>query len=164
MVVEEDQTTQNYVQNSFFFCTKYRDEKALLLAITFIPTLDIPVLIEAQTKKPDPTMSIPLIAHFPDDPYYCGLRARIPNFAKSKSQKEKEANALYARLPAHAQAAIAHAAAAQHAAAHGGGPSGGAHHPGGPAGHPMAWHGPARGYLDNGEKAFEVLKIYSTNF
>ena len=26
-----------------------------------------------------------------DDPYYCGLRARIPNFAKSKAQKEKEA-------------------------------------------------------------------------
>merc|ERR550532_2747167 len=25
-----------------------------------------------------------------DDPYYCGLRARIPNFAKSKAQKEKE--------------------------------------------------------------------------
>ncbi|XP_023342300.1 uncharacterized protein LOC111712024 [Eurytemora carolleeae] len=25
-----------------------------------------------------------------DDPYYCGLRARIPNFAKSKSQKERE--------------------------------------------------------------------------
>ena len=35
-----------------------------------------------------------------DDPYYCGLRARIPNFAKSKAQREKEANALYARLPA----------------------------------------------------------------
>ena len=26
-----------------------------------------------------------------DDPYYCGLRARIPNFAKTKAQKEKEA-------------------------------------------------------------------------
>merc|ERR1719516_764842 len=26
-----------------------------------------------------------------DDPYYCGLRARIPNFAKSKAQKEKDA-------------------------------------------------------------------------
>merc|ERR1719245_742658 len=25
-----------------------------------------------------------------DDPYYCGLRARIPNFAKSRAQKEKE--------------------------------------------------------------------------
>jgi len=37
---------------------------------------------------------------FADDPYYCGLRARIPNFAKSKAQREKEANALYARLPA----------------------------------------------------------------
>jgi len=27
-----------------------------------------------------------------DDPYYCGLRARIPNFAKSKVQKEKESS------------------------------------------------------------------------
>ena len=27
---------------------------------------------------------------FSDDPYYCGLRARIPNFAKSRAQKEKE--------------------------------------------------------------------------
>jgi len=26
-----------------------------------------------------------------DDPYYCGLRARIPNFAKTKSQKDKDA-------------------------------------------------------------------------
>ena len=25
-----------------------------------------------------------LTKHCPDDPYYCGLRARIPNFAKSK--------------------------------------------------------------------------------
>jgi hypothetical protein len=30
--------------------------------------------------------------HKKDDPYYCGLRARIPNFAKSKAQKEKEAS------------------------------------------------------------------------
>ena len=43
-----------------------------------------------------------LVNYFcPDDPYYCGLRARIPNFAKSKAQREKEANAIYARLPAH---------------------------------------------------------------
>ena len=27
---------------------------------------------------------------FSDDPYYCGLRARIPNFAKTKAQKDKE--------------------------------------------------------------------------
>merc|ERR1711953_1482830 len=25
-----------------------------------------------------------------DDPYYCGLRARIPNFAKSKAQRDRE--------------------------------------------------------------------------
>jgi len=34
-----------------------------------------------------------------DDPYYCGLRARIPNFAKSKSQKDREAKyALIGRM------------------------------------------------------------------
>jgi hypothetical protein len=32
----------------------------------------------------------------PDDPYYCGLRARIPNFAKTKAQKDKEAMRLAA--------------------------------------------------------------------
>jgi len=31
-----------------------------------------------------------------DDPYYCGLRARIPNFAKSKVQKEKESSRMAA--------------------------------------------------------------------
>ncbi len=87
-----------------------------------------------------------------DDPYYCGLRARIPNFAKSKSQKEKEANAIYARLPAHQQSALLAAAAAANAAAAAGGghPP---HHPG--MGHPQAghWQGPARPgpYLDNGK-------------
>ena len=30
------------------------------------------------------------ISYFPDDPYYCGLRARIPNFAKSQKQKDRE--------------------------------------------------------------------------
>lgn len=60
-----------------------------------------------------------------DDPYYCGLRARIPNFAKSKAQKEKEAS----RIQAAQQSAAAQAPQV--------------------AGHPLAWHGPARGYLDN---------------
>lgn len=79
------------------------------------------------------------VAFLSDDPYYAGLRARIPNFAKSKAQKEKEANSIYARLPAHAHAqAAAHAAAAA------------AQQPiYGTTG--MAWHGPARGYLDNGQ-------------
>lgn len=72
-----------------------------------------------------------------DDPYYCGLRARIPNFAKSKSQKEKEANALYARLPAHSKSAMA----LQHS-------------PYGPVGHYAAWPPQqGRGYIDNGERS-----------
>ena len=56
-----------------------------------------------------------------DDPYYCGLRARIPNFAKSKAQKEKEAK--YGRIGERRDK----------------------------EGHPMVWHGPQRGYLENGE-------------
>jgi len=56
-----------------------------------------------------------------DDPYYCGLRARIPNFAKSKAQKEKEAK--YGKI---GERRIDK------------------------DGHPMVWHGPQRGYLDNG--------------
>jgi len=38
-----------------------------------------------------------------DDPYYCGLRARIPNFAKSKQQKEKESKyaAIGREIPGH---------------------------------------------------------------
>jgi len=61
-----------------------------------------------------------------DDPYYCGLRARIPNFAKSKAQKEKESK--YAGV--------------------GGGRDLG--------GHPMVWHGPQRGYLDNVPKGMNL--------
>ncbi|KAF4527901.1 hypothetical protein B566_EDAN011292 [Ephemera danica] len=38
---------------------------------------------------------------FADDPYYCGLRARIPNFAKSKSGKEER------RYPAPPQTSMA---------------------------------------------------------
>lgn len=59
-----------------------------------------------------------------DDPYYCGLRARIPNFAKTKAQKEKESSRYS-----------------------GGG--GGTAREMAAAGHPMMWHGPQRGYLDN---------------
>jgi len=38
-----------------------------------------------------------------DDPYYCGLRARIPNFAKSKQQREKESKyaAIGREIPGH---------------------------------------------------------------
>ena len=60
----------------------------------------------------------------PDDPYYCGLRARIPNFAKSKAQKEKESK--YAGIGAMRDI-------------------------GGVGGHHLVWGGPQRGYLDNGE-------------
>lgn len=72
----------------------------------------------------------------PDDPYYCGLRARIPNFAKTKAQRDKEAaNSIYARLPTHAQPQA---------------------HPG--YGH-IGMYGPARGFLDNGRssQAFKFL-------
>ena len=59
-----------------------------------------------------------------DDPYYCGLRARIPNFAKSKAQKEKESK--YAGIGAMRDI-------------------------GGVGGHHLVWGGPQRGYLDNGQ-------------
>merc|ERR1712038_813957 len=59
-----------------------------------------------------------------DDPYYCGLRARIPNFAKSKVQKEKETSRM------------ASAAASQQA------PQQQSQQPGMGVHHPMAaWHG-----------------------
>ena len=59
-----------------------------------------------------------------DDPYYCGLRARIPNFAKSKAQKEKESK--YAGIGAMRDI-------------------------GGVGGHHLVWGGHQRGYLDNGK-------------
>ena len=62
----------------------------------------------------------------PDDPYYCGLRARIPNFAKSKAQKEKESK--YAGIGAMRDI-------------------------GGVGGHHLVWGGPQRGYLDNGKSS-----------
>ena len=67
-----------------------------------------------------------------DDPYYCGLRARIPNFAKSRAQKEKErekqerGESKYAGVGAMRDI-------------------------GGPGGHHLVWGGPQRGYMDNGE-------------
>jgi len=36
---------------------------------------------------------------FPDDPYYCGLRARIPNFAKSKAQRDRESTRMASQHP-----------------------------------------------------------------
>jgi len=69
--------------------------------------------------------------HKKDDPYYCGLRARIPNFAKSKAQKEKDA-AKYAYTQQQQQQAIAPPSALPGQV---------------PPHHPMMWH---RGYLDNG--------------
>ena len=67
-----------------------------------------------------------------DDPYYCGLRARIPNFAKSRAQKEKErekqerGESKYAGVGAMRDI-------------------------GGVGGHHLVWGGPQRGYMDNGE-------------
>lgn len=65
-----------------------------------------------------------------DDPYYCGLRARIPNFAKSKAQKERERErekeSKYAGIGAMRDI-------------------------GGIGGHHLVWGGPQRGYMDNGE-------------
>ena len=71
-----------------------------------------------------------------DDPYYCGLRARIPNFAKSKAQKEKDA-AKYAytqqqQQQQQQQQAISPPSALPTQV---------------PPHHPMMWH---RGYIDNG--------------
>ena len=62
------------------------------------------VSLDHSSDKNHPLIGLRLVSnHFSDDPYYAGLRARIPNFAKSKAQKEKEREALYARLPAHSQ-------------------------------------------------------------
>ena len=73
-----------------------------------------------------------------DDPYYCGLRARIPNFAKSKAQKEKEATK-YAVTQQQQTISPPSALPGQV-----------------PPHHPMMWH---RGYLDNGKL---VAKAYNT--
>ena len=73
-----------------------------------------------------------LTEHCPDDPYYCGLRARIPNFAKSKAQKEKESK--YAGIGAMRDI-------------------------GGVGGHHLVWGGPQRGYLDNGESNSLTLRL-----
>lgn len=70
-----------------------------------------------------------------DDPYYCGLRARIPNFAKSKVQKEKESRP--ATTPIQPQSNGGGREAAQASALS---PTHGLH---------MPWHQGPRGYLDN---------------
>jgi len=72
-----------------------------------------------------------------DDPYYCGLRARIPNFAKSKVQKEKESNGSRMQPPQPQQPPGNNGSASALSPTHG-------------VHHPMAWHQGARGYLDNG--------------
>ena len=69
---------------------------------------------------------------FSDDPYYCGLRARIPNFAKSRAQKEKEREKLERGESKYAGV-------------------GAMRDIGGPGGHHVVWGGPQRGYMDNGE-------------
>jgi hypothetical protein len=70
-----------------------------------------------------------IFIEYSDDPYYCGLRARIPNFAKTKAQKDKEAMRLAAsqELPM---------------------PNNGAGALGLP--HPDVWHKPQRGYHETG--------------
>ena len=83
-----------------------------------------------------------------DDPYYCGLRARIPNFAKSKAQKEKEASKYaYTQQQQQQQQAIAPPSALPGQV---------------PPHHPMMWH---RGYLDNGKMngkiQFQISRIES---
>jgi len=83
-----------------------------------------------------------------DDPYYCGLRARIPNFAKSKAQKEKESSSRPVTQNPLGPAAAAAAAVM----------------PPPHAQHPMAaWHhgAPQRGYPDNGISRVEFY-LYST--
>ena len=87
-----------------------------------------------------------------DDPYYCGLRARIPNFAKSKAQKEKESSSRPVTQNPLGPAAAA--AAVMPPPPH--------------AQHPMAaWHHGApqqRGYPDNGISRVEFYYLYSTEF
>ena len=91
---------------------------------------------------------------FSDDPYYCGLRARIPNFAKSKVQKEKESSRM-AQQQQQQQPPASTVQAVERAALR----------PTQVHGHPMAaWHhggggqhgggngAPTRGYLDNGTR------------
>jgi len=66
-----------------------------------------------------------------DDPYYCGLRARIPNFAKSKAQKEREKESKYAGIGAMRDI-------------------------GGIGGHHLVWGGHQRGYMDNVAKGVNM--------
>ena len=79
---------------------------------------------ENMVKNKNSLIFLIVITISADDPYYCGLRARIPNFAKSKAQKEKESK--YAGIGAMRDI-------------------------GGVGGHHLVWGGPQRGYLDNGQ-------------
>ena len=90
-----------------------------------------------QIKLPKKNKNHEKICMISDDPYYCGLRARIPNFAKSKAQKEKESSSRPVTQNPLVNPAAAAAAAAVMPPPHQ---------------HPMAaWHhGAARGYPDNG--------------
>lgn len=72
-----------------------------------------------------------------DDPYYCGLRARIPNFAKSRAQKEKEREKLERGESKYAGV-------------------GAMRDIGGPGGHHVVWGGPQRGYMDNVPKGINM--------
>merc|ERR1719189_3197287 len=66
-----------------------------------------------------------------DDPYYCGLRARIPNFAKSRAQKEKERESRESKESKYAGV-------------------------GAMGGHHLVWGGPQRGYMDNVPKGINM--------
>ena len=101
-----------------------------------------------QIKLPKKNKNHEKICMISDDPYYCGLRARIPNFAKSKAQKEKESSSRPVTQNPLGPAAAAAAAVM----------------PPPHAQHPMAaWHhgAPQRGYPDNGISRVEFY-LYST--
>ena len=76
---------------------------------------------------------------FSDDPYYSGLRARIPNFVKSRKKKQQEKEAKERQQQQQQQQQHAAAAAGPgglHAAAH----SAGLYNPSGAASNPFWWH------------------------
>lgn len=76
-----------------------------------------------------------------DDPYYSGLRARIPNFVKSRKKKQQEKEAKERQQQQQHAAAAAGPAGLHHpaaAAAHSAG--GGLYNPSGAASNPFWWH------------------------
>jgi len=90
-----------------------------------------------------------------DDPYYCGLRARIPNFAKSKVQKEKESSRMaqqqQQQQPPASTVQAVERAALRPTQVHGH-PMAAWHHGGGGGQHGGGNGAPTRGYLDNGTR------------